>query len=256
MAQVRQQNIVVRWAPSAGATGFRLVDRSGRGNHGALTNMDPASDWVISAGKGALDFDGTNDTVSFPSLSSLAPSTITFSGWFRRPSTWEFSGSCLFWAKPNAAFDGNGFYVELSAVAFSNNTLVVTNGAATSYLRLNQTANTSFPLNTWTHFAFTLAGNTGQFFLNGLPVSTSSVGTPAITGTNDAKYLYSNSPGYGSYTPGQADDIIIFSTALTATEVREIYRRGRGYGIGASLHRSRRAAATNRRRRLICGSVC
>jgi hypothetical protein len=46
---------------------------------------------------------------------------------------------------------------------------------------------------------------------------------------------------------------------ITASEAREIYRRGRGYGIGASPHRSRpaaAAAATNRRRRLICGSNC
>ena len=225
--------MVDRWTPSfTGNTGLQLPSTMGR-NHGTLRNFSNNGNdaYVASPERLALNFDGTNHTVLFPASSSLTPSAITFSGWFRRPSTWEFAGSCLFWGKPNAAFDGNGFYVELSAGAFSNNTLVVTNGAATSYLRLHQTANTSFPTNTWTHFAFTLARATGQFYLNGLPVSTSVVGTPAITGTNDAKYLYSNSPGYGNYTPGQADDIIIFNSALTPNEVSFIYEQGRGGGM-------------------------
>jgi len=216
------------WCPSLQSPGgTRLHDLRGS-NWGTLTNMTPASDWVVNGGRGALDFDGVNDTVSLPGTSSLTPSTITFSGWFRRPSTWEITGNCLFWAKPNASFDGNGFYVEPCSSSFSNNTLVVTNGAATSYLRLNQPGNTSFALNTWTHFAFTLARGAGQFYLNGLPFSTSVVGTPAITGTNDAKYLYSNSPGYGNFTPGQADDIRIFRSVLTAADFREIYQLGRG----------------------------
>jgi hypothetical protein len=49
------------WCPSLGVTGSRLFDFSGRQNWGTLTNMDPATDWVVSSGGYALDFDGSND---------------------------------------------------------------------------------------------------------------------------------------------------------------------------------------------------
>ena len=45
------------WCPSLGPTGLTLRDWSGFGNHGTLTNMDPGTDWVLSGGRYALDFD-------------------------------------------------------------------------------------------------------------------------------------------------------------------------------------------------------
>ena len=36
------------WMPSLGVTGDTLRDISGYGNHGTLTNMDPATDWVMT----------------------------------------------------------------------------------------------------------------------------------------------------------------------------------------------------------------
>jgi hypothetical protein len=41
-----------------------LLDRSGYGNHGTLTNMDAGTDWVGSQYGWALDFDGVDDYVS------------------------------------------------------------------------------------------------------------------------------------------------------------------------------------------------
>lgn len=55
------------WVPALGPTGLTLFDVSGRKNHGALTNMDPATDWVLGSprtGGHALDHDGTDDVVS------------------------------------------------------------------------------------------------------------------------------------------------------------------------------------------------
>ena len=66
----RSLSIVGRWVPSAGATGFRLVDRV-RSNHGTLTNMDPATAWVAS-GKVALDFDGSNYAIIVPDRPSIS----------------------------------------------------------------------------------------------------------------------------------------------------------------------------------------
>lgn len=56
--------LVGAWMPSLGVTGETLRDVSGNGNHGTLTNMDAASDWVTTSKGLALDFDGVNDSVS------------------------------------------------------------------------------------------------------------------------------------------------------------------------------------------------
>jgi len=41
--------------------GFTVYDKSGKGNDGTLTNMDPTSDWVTGKYGYGLDFDGVDD---------------------------------------------------------------------------------------------------------------------------------------------------------------------------------------------------
>jgi hypothetical protein len=55
--------LVGAWLPVLGPTGSTLRDWSGRKKHGALTNMVPASDWVMGPNGWALDFDRSNDRV-------------------------------------------------------------------------------------------------------------------------------------------------------------------------------------------------
>lgn len=58
------ESLVGCWVPQMGPTGDRLLDLSGCNNHGTLTNMDPATDWVPGPDGWALDLDATNDCVS------------------------------------------------------------------------------------------------------------------------------------------------------------------------------------------------
>ena len=53
-----------------------------RGNkNGTLTNMDPETDWVEGKVNGALDFDGSNDYVSLPTVDALTGSEVTIAAW-------------------------------------------------------------------------------------------------------------------------------------------------------------------------------
>jgi hypothetical protein len=64
---------------------------------------------------------------------------------------------------------------------------------------------------------------------------------------------------FGAPFSGQIDDAIIFNAGLTANEIAQIYRLGRGYGVFPEPDFDEgfaAAATTNRRRRLICGSNC
>lgn len=72
---------------SAGTNFYR--DSSDYGNHGTLTNMDPATDWVWDGtlGRWCLDFDGSNDYVDVARSPADGASRATMFGWFYRPNT-------------------------------------------------------------------------------------------------------------------------------------------------------------------------
>jgi hypothetical protein len=244
------------WAPCLGPTGITLRDWSGRANHGTLTNMDPSSDWIPGSNGYALDLDGTNDTVAFADATGiLCPSTITFEMWVIRTGAWETSES-LWWSKPNAAFDGNGFYVEANTVApgLTGGTGIICNGAATAYFGLTETSATTFPLNTLVHFAFGLQGTTRKIWINGISRTVTTVGSPAITSNTATKYLCSNSPGYANrYAPAQVAKIGIWNRLLSDNEVKTLSSQP---GIAFSRRQRRRLVANvfNRRRRLLVGA--
>lgn len=75
--------LVGHWAPPLGPTGLTLFDVSGNGNHGALTNMDAATDWVVGEKGYALDYGGASDFVDIPNVDALIMGTQswTVSAW-------------------------------------------------------------------------------------------------------------------------------------------------------------------------------
>lgn len=201
--------------PGSGTTWF---DLSGLNNSGSLIN-GPTFD---TGSLGSIVFDGSNDYVNMGNSTALNSSNITFSTWIKRTASWLFAGSCIFWAKPNGDYTGNGFYIE--PYTPSRDLLaVITNGSANNYFLDTISANTRFPLNTWVNFTFTLNGNTPNMYFNGSLSSITIGGTPAITSTSDTKYILSNSPIYGNYTPGNISATQIYNRALTASEVLQNY---------------------------------
>jgi hypothetical protein len=229
MAQVRQQNIVGRWVPSAGATSFRLLDRSGRGNHGTLTDIT-ATAWQPSGGKVALIFVNPSNAI----LTNPVPL-----GTVHTSSAWLFNGDA-------ASFNFQGFNGDNDTVGNLCSLSFIATGAASnlvtfgySYLTTAVTVSVPNVHQRWVHAVTVRSGQFVEFYLNGSFVgSGTGVGMGAFSpdriGQRSASVSYR----------GSFDDYTLFNIAMTAAEVREIYRRGRGYGIGASPHRSRRAAAS------------
>src|SRR3989344_4032944 len=75
--------LVGYWSMEEGTGNSRTFDRSGNGNTGTLTNMDPLTDWVngaTSTGQ-ALDFDGSDDYVL--TTLSTALNDFTACAWFK-----------------------------------------------------------------------------------------------------------------------------------------------------------------------------
>jgi len=227
------------WCPSLQSPGgTRLHDLRG-GNLGTLTNMEPATDWVVNGGRYALDFDNTNDTVSIPSIPSIRSGAFTVSLWYHPLSTTGLNQIFAQWAVSGL-------------IAFRNGTSLawqVGNRVTTSAV---------FTANSWHHVVcFRLESGTLRAMVNGRLDS----GSAAATNQSSTEPFLLGGPVAGAGTGAGnclMDDVRIFSRGLAFGDARQLYQLGRGNMPMVRRRQYTEAAAvtTNRRRRLICGSVC
>jgi hypothetical protein len=222
-----QSRIVGRWCPSfSGNTGLQLPDTSGFGNHGTLTNMDAASDWVASGGKLALDFDGADDGVT-ASFRTQATTQLTMSVWARLRSTGgSGTGFSRLFSRAN---------VSEFAMSYQSSGLAVAINGTTNVFAYNA------PGTRFDHLCATWNGATVTAFVNGV-----SIGSASFSGTIAASTTTLNLGGVSGLQrtiDGLADDWIVFNTAPTANDLRFIYEQGRGGGLLLQPPRRRSVAA-------------
>jgi hypothetical protein len=229
-------DLVGWWCPSIDATGGILLDRSGRGNHGTLTNMDPASDWVVSGSKGALDFDGVDDNVQATITTLQQPTkAITMCGWVNvRNGVQAQKLFALPWATAsipapfvsyclNSGTDGSSLRAGAA--------LALTGAGGDGLVRSRDTSAYNISANTWNFIAATYDSVNFRVYLNGIERDT------PIAATGDIRYNNVFTLTFGMNNPvnsasqdldGQLDDIRIYNRALTAGEVSELWQIGRG----------------------------
>ena len=197
------------WAPSLGATGGRLFDHSLYGNHGTLTDMDPASDWVVSGGKGALDFDGSNDYVSTSGNVFKNTTTALF--------MWVYSTSAGA-SRDNQTVYSTSTYTHYFSVGASTLNLYHT-GPATWQ------SSGSLTINEWQHVGFIINGSTRKLFLNGSEIASVSDTTASIYSGTHSMRFGARVDGVFSPFQGRIDDIRIYNRPLDGTEIRTLARR-------------------------------
>jgi len=231
-----RDGLVGAWCPSLGPSGYTLLDRSGRGRHGALTNMDAASDWVSAPGGWALDFDGVNDYVVLDSQSNLMSNPLTLSGWLLTSTTNNRQ------AVVASVTAGGARANWVVTVNFSNaGKLNFWQGAYGPFLDSATVVNTG----EWIHWAVTREPNglTSHMYIDGrldasgtsglLPQTEGGIYGPQITAIG-------RTGGFnGYYMAQQCADLGIWHRTLTAPEVGALYRAGQG-GLGRLLTQRRR----------------
>jgi hypothetical protein len=249
--------IIGCWSPSLGASGYRLLDRSGRGNHGVLTNMDAGTDWVGTSQGLALDCDGSNDyVVCNTRLNASMVGNLTVSAWgqFRARSV---NGGIV--SNINNT-GGGGFDLQMAGLS-ANKIHWLQDGG--SY---DIASTVSITDSLWHHVLLSRYGVTGAWSLS---IYVDAVGNSTTVAANPPAATTSGNLTFGrvgdfaasAYCNMILGEVAIFNRALAAGEVLDLYRRGNG-AIGRELTGQTRrrtygfvAATGARRRRIITGMV-
>jgi hypothetical protein len=188
-----------------------LVDRSGLGNHGVLTNMDAGTDWVASGGKLALDLDGSNDYVLMPNdYGDMARWTVSLWGRWPVVAGGAYSG---LWVGKFGSVSGNGIGFHSTA----GHCFLLRGNAVPANRRISVVSGE------WFHAVATYDGSVDALYVNGVA---------ATAGAADSGFGITNTRigwGYSSnYFAGQLDAINVYDRVLTYSEILTL---GRSRGI-------------------------
>lgn len=236
------------WCPSLGPTGLRLMDQSLYGNHGTLTNMDAASDWVVSGGRGALDFDGVDDNVLTTLMVPSTPS-ISIVVWVYPTSAWN-AGTSRPIVGATTGTSGN----SLQFLLHTDNNFYIGYFTGTEYRVVVAASAQNYVSNQWQMYTYVATiGQRSTFYRNSELLGTSASNAVAMSITEGFRIGAFRS--LGSYT-GAIAESRFYNRVLTTSEIKLLSSRP---GIAYELDRQRNryaapATGTNRRRRIICGA--
>jgi hypothetical protein len=229
---LHNSGLVGYWSFEEGTGNSQTFDRSGRGNTGTLTSMDPLTDWVngaTSTGQ-ALDFDGSDDYVQTTSNQLKTANDFTISIWFKT-NTLTFA-TMLLWEGQSS---GNGFGSEqemhLSIGQYSGINNKISFNLLAGVFSDNADAlvlSATLADNNWHHALVTVSNlnssPSGSLYLDGVLASTDTGTTGATTRTSWDTDLRMGRPGASTrYFNGRIDEVRIYNRALSADEVARLY---------------------------------
>lgn len=193
--------------PSFGASAISAVPASGGGGSGG---------W--SGNSYALSLDGTDDYVALGNSSDLAPASITISAWI----------------KVSGSVDTFNYIVSRAGSAYGSYHLRYTNankfnvhlGFASSAFKNDITSSSSYTLTDWHHVAFTYDQTNVKLYVDGVEeysgAETRAIDYTANATAGDDTHIGSTAMVYPSPSEGLIDEVAIFNTALSASQVASL----------------------------------
>lgn len=181
-------------------------------------NGSPAAASVVadSAGRNSmgncLTLDGTNDYLSYASIGDVGTSNLTTAAWVK-------------FGNPTAT--ANKYWIAKNGTAYA--VVLGWYGVWGIYINGNfYSSGYTVTSTDWLHLAVsvTRSGN-AVFYQNGVQVGTVSVAADSAASLSGGNLLI-GAPA-GQYWAGYMDETMIFSRALSASEVRAIYSQGQEF---------------------------
>ena len=158
---------------------------------------------VSYAAGNALNFDGVDDyTIANLSAATAITSTFTIEMYIK-PSVSQTTKGLFQWA--------NGLNAGNPMVLFQQNGTTLN-----AYVNYGYNLQATIPIDSWTHVALAYNGTVYTLYINGAAVTTY---TGAIAGQADATKLFFGN-GYNGYWNGSIDDVKIWNTARTQSQIQ------------------------------------
>jgi len=216
-ASVDGSNIadLVAFYPFSETSGLVSADLSGNNQTATMQGA------TFAAGlhDDAATMDGTTQYVSLPA--GIVTGLTAFS-----VSTWVYLNAAL---KHSHVFDfgtGTTTYMFLTPANGSTKLqFAITTTGVAGEQTLNAT--TALGIGGWQHVCVTLAGATGTLYVNGAQVAQNTAMTlnPSNLGTTSNNWLGRSQFTTDPYLNGKIDNFRIYSRALSATEVQQLYQQ-------------------------------
>ena len=223
--------------------GNTAIDSSPRNNACSLVN---GTLWSHGHGRSGWQFDGSDDEISGPVLSTLAGS-ITYAGWEFLTATGSY----------------RGFVDTLNRTTYANGATLVMNGTRLAYYALAtgwRSTGVVLATGRWLHIAVAVDATTGgRFYVDGTDVGGWSDPTCHVVAPTFSLRI---GKSYSGYTQaGYMQDVGIWNRCLSVSEIRQLASArpdldGAIRSTWPTWIMSPAAATTNRRRRfLMCAGA-
>jgi hypothetical protein len=208
--------------------GELYLKAAGSTNAGAIVAYDSGS-WRTFANEASsgfsntysLSLDGTDDYVNLGNSSDLAPSSITISAWI----------------KVSGSVDTFNYIVSRAGSTYGSYHLRYTNankfnvhlGFASSQFKNDITSSSTYTLTDWHHVVLTYDQTNAKLYVDGVE-EYSGAETRAIdytaAGAGSNTHIGSTPMGYPSPSEGLIDEVALFNSALSASDISAIYNSG------------------------------
>ncbi|HEX2401118.1 MAG TPA: LamG-like jellyroll fold domain-containing protein, partial [Mycobacterium sp.] len=196
--------LVAAYSFDAGS-GSTLTDLSGTGNTGTIANATWSSQGKYG---GALSFNGTNARVNVANAASLQLSSgMTLEAWVDPAtvsSTWR-----------DVIYKSDDNYYLMGTTDHSG---APAGGGTFGGANANAFATAALPTNTWSFLAATYDGTNLRLYLNGTQVATVAKTGNILSSAN--QLTIGGDSIYGQYFNGLIDNVRIYNTALTQTQIQ------------------------------------
>lgn len=87
----------------------------------------------------------------------------------------------------------------------------------------NLSTSSEFSINNWHHFGIVRSGSTVTFYIDGVDQGSPDTSSAAFTANTKLRYLASNYPTNTQLVNGYMDEIALWTTTLSPTDVQNIY---------------------------------
>ena len=199
---------LIGWWKCDEGEGSVVADASPNGNDGTFVNGDPA--WTGGVNGNAVELVGPT-LVEIPAM-GLTLTEATMAGWFL-PNTSQADWASMIMHRGTGTAHGFNFLADGRLAYHWNDDSASWGYRGDAYYAADE----------WTHCAVTIEPDKATFYVNGEAASVNSIAHAASTWDNPI-WLGGDDPGAwsGRQMNGALDDVMFFSRALTAAEIKSL----------------------------------